>query len=180
MIFSILVGTTKWLSCNMLLYRMVEERAKMSFCKMEMILVPEFTFSAENKGSGSLPQAEQILILQVIVLKPMVVQWSWKMSWHGVEATSFDSKHPFTLFTYVLKTFKCPTGIAVCWDWDAMAELCCLLGSPSKHKEIQAQEGWSKSVQKAFLFLLIVVFFFKFGFNFCFSFSLQPNSQSHW
>lgn len=60
----------------MLLYRMVEERAKMSFCKMEMILVPKLTFSAENKGSGSLPQAEQILILQVIVLKPMVVQWS--------------------------------------------------------------------------------------------------------
>lgn len=63
LIFSILVWTSKWLSCKMLLYRMVKERAKQSLCKMEMILVPKFTFSAENKGSGSLPQAEQILTL---------------------------------------------------------------------------------------------------------------------
>lgn len=163
LIFSILVWTTKWLSCNTLLYRMVEDRAKISLCKMEIILVPKFTFSAENKGSGSLPQAEQILILQVIVLKPMVVKWSWKMSWRGVEATSFDFKHPFTLFTYILKTLKCPAGIAVYWDWDAMAELCCLLGSPSIHIEIQGKKGWSKSVQKAILFLLIMVWFFLFG-----------------
>lgn len=177
MIFSILVETTKWLSCNMLLYRMVEERAKMSFCKMEMILVPEFTFSAENKGSGSLPQAEQILILQVIVLKPMVVQWSWKMSWHGVEATSFDSKHPFTLFTYVLKTFKCSTGIAVCWDWDAIAEL---WESPANIKKSRLRKDGANLSKKPFCFSWLWFVFFLFGFNFCFSFSLQPNSQSHW
>lgn len=175
LIFSILAWTNNWFSCNVLLYRMVKERAKLSLCKMEMILVPKFTFSDENKGSGSLPQAEQILTLQVIVLKPMVVQWSWKISWHGVEATSFDSKHPFTLFAYVLKSFKCPTGIAVHWDWAAMAELCCLLGSPSTHKEIQGQKGWSKFVQKAILFLLIVFY----DLFFCFYSSLQPNSQSH-
>lgn len=152
----------------MLLYRMVEERAKLSLCKMEMILVPKFTFSAEKKGSGSLPQAEQILTLQVIVLKPVVVQWTWNMSWHGVKAPSFDSKHSFTLFTYVLKSFKCPTSIAVYWDSDAMAELFCLLGSPSIHKEMQGQKGWSKFLQKA---ILIV------GFDCGFFFAFPPPSN---
>lgn len=40
-----------------------------------------------------------------------------------------------------------------------LAELCCLLGSPSIHKKIQGQKGWSKFVQKAILFLLIAFFF---------------------
>lgn len=106
------------------------------------------------------------------MLKQVVVQWTWNMSRHGVKAPSFDSKHSFTLFTYVLKSFKCPTGIAVYWDSDAMAELCCLLGSPSIHKEIQGQKGWSKFVQKA-----ILIVGFDCGFFFRFSSSLQPNFQ---
>lgn len=43
----------------------------MGLCKIEMILAPKFTSSAENKGSGSLPRAERILTLRVILLKPM-------------------------------------------------------------------------------------------------------------
>lgn len=97
-----------------------------------------------------------------------------------IEATSFDSKHPFTLFTYVLKIFKCPAGIAVYCTYisDAMADLCCLLGSPSTHKEIQGKKRMEQICPKSHFVSSDCVFWIWFNF-----FAFSPRSSqipSHW